>query len=175
MTTEDDGLLESATAEYAAKNYDRLADEHDAMKRRAEAAEAERDKLRANLEGCIRRNVDVEAERDRAAAEVAVLREELASCDCTTQICPNDGVNLNCTTHRALAQPSPAADALLAERRELRDALEAFLGAHWDIGMHGSGSGVTHRFDGDGAATGCSWCQTKANARALLAKTETTR
>jgi len=39
-------------------------------------------------------------------ARVAQLEDELRSCDCTNQICPDDGVNPNCTTHAALSTSS---------------------------------------------------------------------
>jgi hypothetical protein len=59
---------------------------------------------------------------------------------------------------------------LLRAAPELLAACELLLAVRWDIGMHDSGSGVTHRHDGDGEATGCKWCIAKASARAAIAK-----
>ena len=81
------------------------------------------------------------AERDAAVAREAVLREALkwAVEDDVPAVCPycrgmpfiglpGPGVG-KCVAHGALAQPSPAAEALLGERREALALLRRFVDA----------------------------------------------
>lgn len=52
-------------------------------------------------------------------ARIALLEEELRSCDCTTQCCSKNKVNPNCTTHRYLPNSTNEwLDARLALERE---------------------------------------------------------
>lgn len=39
---------------------------------------------------------------EQLLARIAQLEKELDSCDCTGQVCPNDSINPNCTTHGVL-------------------------------------------------------------------------
>lgn len=56
------------------------------------------------------------------------------------------------------------------QHRAALAACEAMLKQRWDIGMHDTGDGITHRFAGDGEATGCGWCKARAMASAAVSK-----
>lgn len=109
---------------------------------------AERDDLRATLAKSMANRITEKAEqaavlreRDAAVAREAVLREALkwAVEDDDPAVCPycrgmpfiglpGPGVG-KCVAHGALAQPSPAAEALLGERREALALLRRFVDA----------------------------------------------